>query len=121
MGTRWACNLMTLCYLGFGASNPGVSDDTGVKMAGSDIVGKNDLLIVGPGVLGRLVAEKWQEVLLSDCPIVILYLSYLPCVSYWFKLRKPYSSFIVWSIIFFFGSKWRIYFCCFCNTRIFNI
>ncbi|XP_066161234.1 uncharacterized protein [Oryza sativa Japonica Group] len=33
----------------------------GVKMAGSDIVGKNDLLIVGPGVLGRLVAEKWQE------------------------------------------------------------
>ncbi|BAF04954.1 uncharacterized protein [Oryza sativa Japonica Group] len=39
----------------------GVSDDTGVKMAGSDIVGKNDLLIVGPGVLGRLVAEKWQE------------------------------------------------------------
>jgi hypothetical protein len=79
----------------------GVSDDTGVKMAGSDIVGKNDLLIVGPGVLGRLVAEKWQEVLLSDCPIVILYLSYLPCVSYWFKLRKPYSSFIVWSIIFF--------------------
>uniref|UniRef100_A0A0E0MWC1 NAD-dependent epimerase/dehydratase domain-containing protein n=1 Tax=Oryza rufipogon TaxID=4529 RepID=A0A0E0MWC1_ORYRU len=39
----------------------GVSNDTGVKMAGSDIVGKNDLLIVGPGVLGRLVAEKWQE------------------------------------------------------------
>ncbi|XP_052150776.1 uncharacterized protein LOC127769279 [Oryza glaberrima] len=39
----------------------GVSDDTGVKMAGSDIVGNNDLLIVGPGVLGRLVAEKWQE------------------------------------------------------------
>lgn len=72
MGTRWACNLMTLCYLGFGTSNPGVSDDTGVKMAGSDIVGKNDLLIVGPGVLGRLVAEKWQEVLLSDCPLVIL-------------------------------------------------
>uniref|UniRef100_J3KZW4 Uncharacterized protein n=1 Tax=Oryza brachyantha TaxID=4533 RepID=J3KZW4_ORYBR len=39
----------------------GVSDDTGVKMAATDIVGQNDLLIVGPGVLGRLVAEKWQE------------------------------------------------------------
>ncbi|KAF0920447.1 hypothetical protein E2562_035158 [Oryza meyeriana var. granulata] len=39
----------------------GVSDDTGVNMAGTDIVGQNDLLIVGPGVLGRLVAEKWQE------------------------------------------------------------
>ncbi|XP_028114390.1 uncharacterized protein LOC114312352 [Camellia sinensis] len=25
------------------------------------LVGANDLLIVGPGVLGRLVAEKWQE------------------------------------------------------------
>uniref|UniRef100_A0A0E0JIV1 NAD-dependent epimerase/dehydratase domain-containing protein n=1 Tax=Oryza punctata TaxID=4537 RepID=A0A0E0JIV1_ORYPU len=39
----------------------GVSDDTGVKMAGTDSVGENDLLIIGPGVLGRLVAEKWQE------------------------------------------------------------
>ncbi|KAI8561562.1 hypothetical protein RHMOL_Rhmol04G0349800 [Rhododendron molle] len=26
------------------------------------LVGANDLLIVGPGVLGRLVAEKWREV-----------------------------------------------------------
>uniref|UniRef100_F6HDH6 NAD(P)-binding Rossmann-fold superfamily protein n=1 Tax=Vitis vinifera TaxID=29760 RepID=F6HDH6_VITVI len=25
------------------------------------LVGENDLLIVGPGVLGRLVAEKWRE------------------------------------------------------------
>lgn len=25
-------------------------------------IGANDLLIVGPGVLGRLVAEKWREV-----------------------------------------------------------
>lgn len=28
----------------------------------SGIVGADDLLIVGPGVLGRLVAEKWREV-----------------------------------------------------------
>lgn len=28
----------------------------------STAVGQNDLLIVGPGVLGRLVAEKWREV-----------------------------------------------------------
>lgn len=26
-------------------------------------IGANDLLIVGPGVLGRLVAEKWKQVL----------------------------------------------------------
>lgn len=26
-------------------------------------IGANDLLIVGPGVLGKLVAEKWREVL----------------------------------------------------------
>uniref|UniRef100_A0A2N9GNF9 NAD-dependent epimerase/dehydratase domain-containing protein n=1 Tax=Fagus sylvatica TaxID=28930 RepID=A0A2N9GNF9_FAGSY len=29
--------------------------------ASSGLVGENDLLIVGPGVLGRLVAEKWRE------------------------------------------------------------
>ncbi|XVF28412.1 hypothetical protein REPUB_Repub15cG0027300 [Reevesia pubescens] len=30
-------------------------------MASSGMVGQDDLLIVGPGVLGRLVAEKWRE------------------------------------------------------------
>uniref|UniRef100_A0A453AAU0 Uncharacterized protein n=1 Tax=Aegilops tauschii subsp. strangulata TaxID=200361 RepID=A0A453AAU0_AEGTS len=39
----------------------GVSQDTGVTMPGADIVTQNDLLIVGPGVLGRLVAEKWLK------------------------------------------------------------
>lgn len=39
----------------------GVSHGTGVTMPGTDIVGQNDLLIVGPGVLGRLVAEKWLK------------------------------------------------------------
>ncbi|KAJ4823073.1 hypothetical protein Tsubulata_009599 [Turnera subulata] len=29
--------------------------------ASSGAVGENDLLIVGPGVLGRLVAEKWRQ------------------------------------------------------------
>uniref|UniRef100_A0A453AAR6 NAD-dependent epimerase/dehydratase domain-containing protein n=4 Tax=Aegilops tauschii subsp. strangulata TaxID=200361 RepID=A0A453AAR6_AEGTS len=38
-----------------------VSQDTGVTMPGADIVTQNDLLIVGPGVLGRLVAEKWLK------------------------------------------------------------
>uniref|UniRef100_A0A453AAU6 NAD-dependent epimerase/dehydratase domain-containing protein n=1 Tax=Aegilops tauschii subsp. strangulata TaxID=200361 RepID=A0A453AAU6_AEGTS len=32
-----------------------------VTMPGADIVTQNDLLIVGPGVLGRLVAEKWLK------------------------------------------------------------
>ncbi|KAH7678818.1 NAD(P)-binding domain-containing protein [Dioscorea alata] len=27
----------------------------------ADVVGEHDLLIVGPGVLGRIVAEKWQQ------------------------------------------------------------
>ncbi|OAY55947.1 uncharacterized protein LOC110610344 isoform X1 [Manihot esculenta] len=32
-----------------------------LKGASSGLVGENDLLIVGPGVLGRLVAEKWRQ------------------------------------------------------------
>ncbi|KAG6668178.1 hypothetical protein CIPAW_01G152900 [Carya illinoinensis] len=32
-----------------------------VEAASSGLVGEYDLLIVGPGVLGRLVAEKWRE------------------------------------------------------------
>lgn len=31
------------------------------EIPSSNLVGENDLLIVGPGVLGRLVAEKWRE------------------------------------------------------------
>lgn len=34
-----------------------------LEAASSGLVGESDLLIVGPGVLGRLVAEKWREVL----------------------------------------------------------
>lgn len=30
--------------------------------ASSGLVGENDLLIVGAGVLGRLVAEQWRQV-----------------------------------------------------------
>jgi len=40
---------------------PGVSHDKGSEVSGADVVGQNDLLIVGPGVLGRIVAEKWQK------------------------------------------------------------
>ncbi|TVU20876.1 hypothetical protein EJB05_30477 [Eragrostis curvula] len=38
-----------------------ISHDKGSEMSGTNIVGQNDLLIVGPGVLGRIVAEKWQK------------------------------------------------------------
>ncbi|XP_057992430.1 uncharacterized protein LOC110647458 isoform X3 [Hevea brasiliensis] len=34
--------------------------------ASSGLVGENDLLIVGPGVLGRLVAKKWRQVLFGQ-------------------------------------------------------
>ncbi|XP_042967066.1 uncharacterized protein LOC122300460 [Carya illinoinensis] len=33
----------------------------GLEAAASGLVEQNDLLIVGPGVLGRIVAEKWRE------------------------------------------------------------
>lgn len=32
------------------------------EQLGSLAIGEHDLLIVGPGVLGRLVADKWREV-----------------------------------------------------------
>lgn len=37
----------------------GARNEEGKATAG--MMGENDLLIVGPGVLGRLVAEKWRE------------------------------------------------------------
>ncbi|XP_051224504.1 uncharacterized protein [Lolium perenne] len=33
----------------------------GVTVSTSESVGQNDLLIVGPGALGQIVAEKWQQ------------------------------------------------------------
>ncbi|CAN6995440.1 unnamed protein product [Brassica rapa subsp. trilocularis] len=41
----------------------------GLKVQSSVSIGANDLLIVGPGVLGRLVAEKWREEH-PDCQII---------------------------------------------------
>lgn len=35
-----------------------------VETSSSGLVGADDLLIVGPGVLGRLIAQKWQQALL---------------------------------------------------------
>ncbi|GLU08328.1 hypothetical protein SLE2022_252460 [Rubroshorea leprosula] len=42
-------------------STIGARNEEGEATASSGVVGENDLLIVGPGVLGRLVAEKWRE------------------------------------------------------------
>ncbi|KAL8162787.1 hypothetical protein V2J09_014276 [Rumex salicifolius] len=39
----------------------GGSPNVELEAESSRIVGENDLLIVGPGVLGRLVAQKWKE------------------------------------------------------------
>ncbi|CAL4963672.1 unnamed protein product [Urochloa decumbens] len=39
----------------------GVSDATGANVLLLESVGQNDLLIVGPGVLGRIVAEMWKQ------------------------------------------------------------
>ncbi|KAJ0976196.1 hypothetical protein J5N97_018161 [Dioscorea zingiberensis] len=37
------------------------SVEMGEEMISLNVVGENDLLIVGPGVLGRMVAEQWQQ------------------------------------------------------------
>ncbi|XP_066308926.1 uncharacterized protein [Miscanthus floridulus] len=39
----------------------GISHDKGSDISDPNVVGQIDLLIVGPGVLGRIVAEKWQK------------------------------------------------------------
>jgi len=39
---------------------------------------ENDLLIVGPGVLGRLVAKKWRQVLFS-CSFIFIFIM----IYYW--------------------------------------
>lgn len=40
----------------------GVPNERFEKLS-SGLVGQNDLLIVGPGVLGRIVAEQWRKVI----------------------------------------------------------
>lgn len=37
-----------------------------MEVSSAGAVGQNDLLIVGPGVLGRLVAERWREVWIQN-------------------------------------------------------
>ncbi|XP_020252202.1 uncharacterized protein LOC109829521 [Asparagus officinalis] len=36
--------------------------DAELKSPNPGVTGESDLLIVGPGVLGRMVAEKWRQV-----------------------------------------------------------
>lgn len=43
----------------------GISHDKGFDISDPNVVGQNDLLIVGPGVLGRIIAEKWKKVFLA--------------------------------------------------------
>jgi hypothetical protein len=40
----------------------GVPRDAAVSSLSPESVSNNDLLIVGPGVLGRIVAEMWKQV-----------------------------------------------------------
>lgn len=53
-------SLMATPTLVFASSAVG-SPNEEMETSSSGLVGENDLLIVGPGVLGRLVAEKWRE------------------------------------------------------------
>lgn len=36
-------------------------------------IGQTDLLIVGPGVLGRLVAHQWRQVLLINYSVDLIF------------------------------------------------
>lgn len=47
------------------AGSSATNEMSGVSSSG--FIGENDLLIVGPGVLGCMVAEKWQEVFHASC------------------------------------------------------
>ena len=49
------------CWYFCGCVAEGAANEE-MKAGSSGLVGENDLLIVGPGVLGRIVAEKWREV-----------------------------------------------------------
>jgi hypothetical protein len=40
----------------------GVSGDAAVSSLSPESIGHNDLLVVGPGVLGRILAEMWKQV-----------------------------------------------------------
>lgn len=55
-GSFWLDQLFIVLAIAEGAANEAVD----ASSPGS--IGANDLLIVGPGVLGKLVAEKWREV-----------------------------------------------------------
>ncbi|KAJ4953985.1 hypothetical protein NE237_030817 [Protea cynaroides] len=47
--------------LQFSASSTVGAPNEGLKVPSPSLVGENDLLIVGPGVLGRIVAEQWRK------------------------------------------------------------
>lgn len=54
-------NRLNLCFMSEGAPN----NELEASSAGT--VGANDLLIVGPGVLGRIIAEEWRKVITEEC------------------------------------------------------
>lgn len=59
----------------------GISHDKGSDISDPNVVGQNDLLIVGPGVLGRIVAEKWQKVSLAMINSSDIFTWLLNCLS----------------------------------------
>jgi hypothetical protein len=51
------------CSLPLRSGIAGASQEaSAMAVSASEGVGQYDLLIVGPGVLGRIVAERWQQV-----------------------------------------------------------
>ncbi|XP_043720692.1 uncharacterized protein LOC122668163 isoform X2 [Telopea speciosissima] len=61
-GTKRSNRLMatSLQVSASSSSTAGIVNE-GLDVSSAGLVGENDLLIVGPGVLGRLVAKQWQK------------------------------------------------------------
>lgn len=64
MNFDWEFTVKILDAEGTGPSQ--VTEDSSFRM-----VGAHDLLIVGPGVLGRLVAQRWKTVKFWICIVFV--------------------------------------------------
>ncbi|PSS33946.1 Envelope glycoprotein like [Actinidia chinensis var. chinensis] len=58
---RSSSSLIMASSLKVNASSTTVATNEALDASSPGLVGANDLLIVGPGVLGRLVAQQWRE------------------------------------------------------------
>lgn len=49
----------------------GMADEEQLESSHTGSVGNEDLLIIGPGVLGRIIAEKWKQVIANPFAVLL--------------------------------------------------